>query len=196
MSELVDGNQVRLGKRVVDIEDLGEEVNDLRGVLESPLTLLLQATGSVDTDGDLLAVVLAVSESLDVLKVTDTPGQEVAIFGRSSLLDGHVAQSNLVGRNLDFEIKSGLEVGLVKARECSTSIASLELGAEHVVRFAVVRDRSSRSRSRLVLAAVETSHVIVDDTLEFDSDGSLGRDRELLIKGDGRALSLGVITEV
>jgi hypothetical protein len=77
MSELVDGNQIRLGQRVVDVEDLGEEVNDLRGVLESPLTLLLQTTGGVDTDGDLLAVVLAVSESPDVLKVTDTPGQKV-----------------------------------------------------------------------------------------------------------------------
>jgi hypothetical protein len=77
VSELVDSDQVGLGQRVVNIKDLGEEVDDLGGVLESPLTLLLQTTGGVDTDGNLLAVVLAISESLDILKVTDSPGQKV-----------------------------------------------------------------------------------------------------------------------
>ncbi|KAI6764699.1 hypothetical protein HG531_012586 [Fusarium graminearum] len=196
VSELVDSDQIGLGQRVVNVKDLGEEVNDLGGVLKSPLTLLLETTGGVDTDGNLLAVVLAISESLDVLKVTNSPGQKVAVLGRSSLLDRHVAQSNLVGRNLDVKVKGGLEVGLVEAGESSASVASLELGAEHVVPFAIVGNRSGRSTGRLVLAAVETSHFIVDDTLELDGDDSLGSDRELLVKGDGRALGLGVIVKL
>jgi hypothetical protein len=62
--------------------------------------------------------------------------------------------------------------------------------------FAIIGNRSGRSLGRLVLAAVETSHIIVDDTLEFDGDGSLGSDGELLVKGDGRTLGLGVIVKL
>jgi hypothetical protein len=63
------------------------------------------------------------------------------------------------------------------------------------VPFTIAGNRSRRSLGRLVLAAVETSHFVVDDTLELDDQGSLGSDGELLVKGDGRALSLGVIVE-
>lgn len=74
-----------------------------------------------------------------------------ARFGRLfDVLLRHVAQCNLILRNFDLEIKCSLEVRLVKARESSSSIATLELGGELVVPFIVTWNRSSLGRSRLV----------------------------------------------
>lgn len=210
VSELVDGEQVRLGKRVVNVENLREKVDDLRGVLQSPATLLLETTGGVDTDGNLLSVVLAVGQLLDVLKITDSPGQKVAahdgrrlegnqlpaLLGGLGVLDGHVAQGDLVGGDLNLQVVSGLEVGLVEAGESSAGIASLELGAEHVVPLVVAGDRGSRGFGRLVLAAVETGHLVVDDALELDDERGLLGNGELIVKGDGGALGLGVVGDV
>lgn len=210
VSELVDGEQVRLGKRVVNVENLREKVDDLRGVLQSPATLLLETTGGVDTDGNLLSVVLAVGQLLNVLKVTDSPGQKVAahdgrrlegnqlpaLLGGLGVLDGHVAQGDLVGGDLNLQVVGGLEVGLVEAGESSAGIAGLELGAEHVVPLVVVGDRGSRGFGRLVLASVETGHLVVDDALELDDEGGLLGNGELIVKGDGGALGLGIVGDV
>jgi hypothetical protein len=49
---------------------LREVIDDLVGTLQSQLALLLEATGGVDSDGQVLAVVLSLSEILNVLKIT------------------------------------------------------------------------------------------------------------------------------
>lgn len=210
VGELVDSQKIRLGERVVNIEDFGKVVNGLGGVLESVAALLLEAAGSVHADGELLAVVAALGESLDVLEVTDGPGQEVAahdgsslkrdelpaLLGRLGLLDRHVAKSNLVVGDLNLEIVCGLQIGLVKAGESSAGVAGLELGAEHVVPLIVAGDRVGRSDDGLVLASVEASHVVVDDTLERNDDGSLLGDGDILVKGNGGALSGLIVGDV
>ena len=182
VGELVDGQDIALGKGVVDLELLREVVDDLGGVLKSPHALLLEAAGGVDADRKLLAVVLAVRESLDVLEVTDSPGKEVGAHDRAALerddllvgagglglLDGHVGKGDLVLGDLNGEIECGLEVGLVEAGEGTASIARLELGAEHVVELVVAGDAGGRRGSGLVLGAVETGHVVVELTGELE----------------------------
>jgi hypothetical protein len=54
---------------------------------------------------------------------------------------------------------------------------------------------SGGSGGRLVLAAVETSHLVVHDTLELDGDGSLLGDGQLLVEGDGGTLGLLIVAE-
>lgn len=210
VGELVDGKQIGLGKRVVNVEDFRKVVDNLGCVLESPTALFLQATSGVDTDGNLLSIVSAVGQLLDVLKVTDSPCQEVgahkrrslerhyvpSFLGRLDLLDGHVAQGDLIDRDLDIKVVGGLQVGLVEARESSAGIAGFELGAEHVVPLVVVGDRGGGSFGGPVFAAVETSHLIVDDAFEFDDDGGLLGNGDLLVKGNGDTLGLFVVGDV
>ena len=73
----MDGQQVRLGKRVVDLKDVGEVVQGLGSTLQCKLSLLLEASGGINTDWDTDAVVLALSHCLDVLEVTYSPGKEL-----------------------------------------------------------------------------------------------------------------------
>jgi hypothetical protein len=209
VGELVNSEQIGLGERVVNLEDLRKVIDDLGGLFEGPAALLLETTGGVDTDGDLLAVVASLSVGFNVLEVTDSLGQDVgthdrrslegdhvpAILGGLGLLDKHVAQSNLVDGDLNLKVKGGLEVGLVEAGEGSASIAGLELGAQHVVPVVVAGHGSGGGGGRLALAAVETSHLVVDDTLEFNGDGSLLGDGQLLVEGDGGTLGLLIVAE-
>jgi hypothetical protein len=209
MGELVNIDQIGLGERVVNLEDLRKVIDDLRGVFEGPVTLLLETTGSVDTDGDLLAIVASLSVSLDVLEVTESLDQEIGahsgrglegdhvppIVGGLGLLDRHVAQSNLVNGDLNLKVKGGLEVGLVEAWESSARIAGLELGAQHVVPVVVGGHGSGGGGGRLILAAVETSQLVVHDGLELDGDGSLLGDGQLLVEGDGGTLGLLIVAE-
>lgn len=60
----------------------------------------------------------------------------------------------------------------------------------------IVGDRGGGGFSRPVLAAVETSHLVVDDAFEFDDDGSLFRNGNLLVKGDGDTLSLVIVGDI
>lgn len=59
-----------------------------------------------------------------------------------------------------------------------------------------MRNRLGWSDSGLVLAAVEAGHLVVHDTLKLDGDGSLLGDGQLLVKGDGGSLGLGIVGEV
>ena len=208
--EFVDREQVRLGERVLNLENIGEEVNDLGGVLNSPLSLVLETAGSVNADGQLLAVVLALSVTLNVLEITQSPGQEIsahdgsalkghdlpALLAGLGLLDRHVAEDDLVDGDLNVEVERSLQVGLVKAREGSTSIGRLELCAEHVVELVVEGDRRSRVNLGLVLAAVETSHVVVDDAVKLNDDASLLGHRNLLVELDASTLSLLIVADI
>lgn len=209
VGELVDSQDIALGERVVNLKLLREVVDDLGGVLKSPHALLLEAAGGVDTDGELLAIVLAVGEGLDVLKVANSPGQEVGAHDRAALerdnllvgtgglgfLDGHVGEGDLVLGDLNGEIKGGLEVGLVEAGEGAASIARLELGAEHVVELVVPGNAGGGRGSGLVLGAVETGHVVVELTGELEGQGDIVGDGKILGEGDGGALGLGVLGE-
>lgn len=46
------------------------------------------------------------------------------------------------------------------------------------------------------MAAVETSHLVVDDAFEFDDDGSLLGNGDLLVKGNGDTLGLFIVGDV
>ena len=149
-----------------DGANLREIVDSLVSMLKSEAALLLEAPGGVDTNGQVLAVVLPAGEVLDVLEVSDAPCEEVGAHDRGplegdnvkarlrrllDLLLGHVAECNLVLRDLNLKVKGRLEVRLVEARECPASIARLKLSAEHVVVFIILGDGSSRSNGGLVL---------------------------------------------
>lgn len=142
-------------------------------VVQSKLSLLLQSSSSVDPDWNVLAVVLALGMSLDVLEVTDSPCQKVSGHDWRSLENNsveaitlallclllrHVAESDLVLRHLDLDVESGLEVRLIETGEGSASIACFELGAEHVMELVILGDGSGNLALRGVLGAVETSH--------------------------------------
>jgi hypothetical protein len=50
---------------------LREVIDDLVSAFQSQLALLLEATSGVDSDGQVLAVVLSLCEILNVFKVTE-----------------------------------------------------------------------------------------------------------------------------
>jgi hypothetical protein len=162
----VNSQKIDLGKRILDTENLREVVDNLVSTLEGQLTLVLEASGGVDSDREVLAVVLASGEVLDVFKVTESPSQEVGAHDRCTVerdnlgarlvallgfLLRHVGQSGLVLWNLNLEVESGLEVGLVEAGEGSARIARLELSGQHVVVFRVSGDRCDGRDGGLVL---------------------------------------------
>ncbi len=210
--EFVDSKKIRFGQRIVNVENLGEEVDSLRGVLQSPAALLLETASSVDANGELLAVVATVGEGFDILKVANSPGKKIgaharrglkgddlpAVSGRLSLLDRHVTESNLVDGDLNLKVKGSLEVGLIEAGESSASIAGLKLSAEHVVPFIIERNRGGGggASNGLVLGAVETGHVVINGALKLDDNRGLAGDRNLLVKCDGGTLGLFIVGEV
>lgn len=49
---------------------LREVIDDLVGALQSQLALLLEAASGIDSDGQVLAVVLSLGEILNVFKIT------------------------------------------------------------------------------------------------------------------------------
>jgi len=204
----VDSQQIDLGKRVVDLEDFGEVVDNLVAVVQSKATLLLQTTGSVNPDGNVLSVVLALGESLDVLKVTDSPRQQVGRHDRRSLEDdsmeavplagldlllGHVAEGDLVLGHFELDIEGSLQVGLVEAGEGAAGVAGLELGAEHVVELVILCDGGGDVALGLVLGAVEAGHDVVDKALEPDLQLSLARVADLLAKVECDLLPLLIV---
>jgi hypothetical protein len=193
----MNGQQINLGKRVIDLEDLGEVVDNLVAVVQGKMTLLLQTTGGVNPDGDVLAVVLALSESLDVLKVANSPRQEVGRHDGRSLKDdsmeavplagldlllGHVAECDLVLGYFKLDIEGSFQVGLVEAGESAAGVAGLELGAEHVVELVVLCNGSGDVALGLVLGAVEAGHDVVDKTLELDLQLGLASVADLVAK--------------
>lgn len=60
----------------------------------------------------------------------------------------------------------------------------------------IVGDRGGGGFSGSVFAAVEASHLVVDDTFELDDDGSLFGSGDLLVKSDGDTLSLAVVGDI
>lgn len=56
---------------------LREVIDDLVGALQSQLALLLEAAGGVDSDGQVLAVVLSLGEILNIFKVAEGPRKQV-----------------------------------------------------------------------------------------------------------------------
>ena len=179
--------------------------------LQRQLTLLLQATGGVDSDGQVLAVVLPPGKVLDVLKVTKRPRQQVGrhdwcpleahdlvscILALLGLLLRHVGQGGQVLRHLHLEVESGLQVGLVETREGAASVGRLELCGEHVVVLVVFGDTLCGLDGGSVLGAVEASHGVVHGTLEGDRQDSLLALRKLLVEGEGTALVLLIVADV
>lgn len=190
---------------------LGEVIDDLVSALQSKLALLLEAASCVDSDGQVLAVVLSLGEILDVLEVTKTPSQKVCrhdgcavkaddlVSGLLALLRlflGHVGQRSKILRNLHLKVESGLQVGLVEARESAAGVGRLELGGKHVVVLVVFGDTLGSLDGGSVLGAVEAGHGVVHGALESDGqDGLLGL-RELLVESEGAALVLLIVADV
>ena len=105
----------------------------------------------------------------------------------TSSLDRHVTQSHQILGNFDLEVESSFVIRLVKARECLSGIAGLELGAHHIVMLAIRRGACHRGASRLVLRSIEAGHVVVHNAGKVDGHDSL-RWLELLGEFDGSPL--------
>jgi hypothetical protein len=111
------------------------------------------------------------------------------------LLDWHVANSYQVFRDFNVKLERSLQVRFVKAGECSTSCASFELGAEHVMVSAVSWGPSCRCLGGLVLGSIEAFHSIVHCALEFDSQHSL-TSGQLFGEVDGCSLILLIVRNI
>ena len=112
------------------------------------------------------------------------------------LLLGHVAQRSLVLGNLNLEIEARFQIWLVEARECSASIAGLELGAEHVVELVVPGHRWRRRCRWLVLGSVEPCHDVVHGARELDGQCCLGGPLELLRQTQRCSLRLVIVGDL
>ena len=181
------------------------------GTLKRQLTLLLQATGGVDSDGQVLAVVLPPGEVLDVLKVAKRPRQQVGrhdwcpleahdlvscVLALLGLLLRHVGQGGQVLGHFHLKVESSLQVRLVETREGAAGVRRLELCGEHVVVLVVFGNTLCGLDGGSVLGAVEASHGVVHGTLEGDRQDSLLALRKLLVEGEGAALVLLIVADV
>src|SRR5690242_1470610 len=101
--KFMDGQQVDLWERIINLENFREVVHNLVAVIQSKATLLLQTTSGVDPDGDALAVVLALSESLDIFEVSNRPGQKVCRHDRRPFKCNSVEALTLT--RLDFLLR-------------------------------------------------------------------------------------------
>lgn len=130
--------KVDLGQRVVELEDLGEVVDNLAGGFERKPSLLLQAFGGINSDWKLTpALVLALGEALDILKLSECPRIEVrahlgsrderdlleTIAQAHTLLLGLVRKRSVRLWDCDGKVEGRLQGGLVKARECAAGVA-------------------------------------------------------------------------
>lgn len=71
--KFVNGQEVDLGKRVVNLENLREIVYNLVAVVKGKASLLLQASSGVHSDWDVFAIVFALRKGFNVLKVSNGP---------------------------------------------------------------------------------------------------------------------------
>lgn len=96
------------------------------------------------------------------------------------LLDGHIGESNKLRWDAQLDRKGSLDSGFVPAGECATGFGSFELGDTHDLGIAL---------GILVGGAVETGHLVVQDSLEEDVEdcGSLG---QLLVECEGGGLAV------
>ena len=190
---------------------LREVIDHLVGALQSQLALLLEAASGVDSDGQVLAVVLSLGEILNIFKVTKRPREQVCRHDRcaikaddlvSSLLAllrlflRHVRQGSKILGNLHLKVESGLQVGLVEARESAAGVGRLELGGEHVVVLVVFGDTLGSLDGGRVLRTVEASHGVVHGALEGDCQDGLVGLRKLLVESEGAALVLLIVADV
>jgi hypothetical protein len=165
--------QINLGKRIVNLKDFREVVDNLVTVVQRKATLFLQALCSVYTNGDVLAVVLALGESLDVLEVTNSPRQKVRRHNGCALEDNsveaialagldvflwHVTKRSLVLWYFNLDVEGCLQVWLVEAGERAAGIARLELRAEHVVELVVFGNGCWDFAFGRVLGSIEACH--------------------------------------
>jgi hypothetical protein len=180
-------------------------------IVKGKASLLLQASSGVHSDWDVFAIVFALCESFNVLKVSNGPSQKVCghdwcplkdysmesiALARLDFLLWHIAQSDLVFRDLNLDIESGLEVGLVEAREGSAGIAGLELSAEHVVKFVVLCDGCRYFALWRVLGSIETGHDVVDGSLELDFKRRISLVPYFLPEIEGHTLPFLVVGDI
>lgn len=206
--KFMDGQEIDLWERVVNLKDLGEVVHDLVTVVQGKASLLLQSACCVNSDRDVLSIVLALCERFHIFEIANCPCQKIGghdgrtiehncvksiPFARLDLLLRHVAKGNLILGNLKLDIKCCLEVRFVEAGEGTACIARLELGAEHVMEFVVFRNRRRNLAFRLVLGAVEACHDVVYGAFKLDLQLRLAREVNLFAKVQRHALSLLVI---
>lgn len=75
--KLVDCQEIGLGQRVLNLEDLREVVNGSVGAFKCKTGLVLKSTSRVDTHGNALSLVLALGHGLDIFEVTNGPSKEL-----------------------------------------------------------------------------------------------------------------------
>jgi len=190
--EIGDGQVIQLGQGVRSSKDLGKVLKNLGGDLESEAALLAQAGESVNTANN--GLLQLGGGGLDVLELTNSPGNEVGGHDGSLLKDnslllrldlgdlgnGHVGESNQLGGNNQGDSVGGLGSRLIPAGESAAGISGLELGDTHILGVTL---------SILVRGTVETSHLVAQDTIVVDmqDSGSLG---ELVLEGEGGGVAV------
>lgn len=93
--KLVYSQKIRLGQRILDLENFREIVNGAVGTFQSKTSLVLQAASCVDPNGDALALVLALSHSLNIFEVTHGPSEKLYNPCISEMSNGLLVSSSL-----------------------------------------------------------------------------------------------------
>ena len=97
-----------------------------------------------------------------------------------------------------MKVKGGLEIGLVKARECPARFGRFELGAEHVGLLARlgVKGWSDGRGGWPVARPVETCHEVVDGAGKLNLQDCFLVGLEVFGKGQGGALGVFIMCNV
>lgn len=75
--KFMDGEQVRFGQWIIDVENLGEVVHSPMGVFESKSSLVLEASRRIDPNRDACTIVFTLCHGLNIFKVTDSPRKQL-----------------------------------------------------------------------------------------------------------------------
>lgn len=74
----MDGKQISLGQRILNLENLRKVINCTVGTVQRKSSLVLETPGSVHPDRDAFTLVLALGHCLDIFKVANCPSKELS----------------------------------------------------------------------------------------------------------------------
>lgn len=75
--KFVDGQNVGLGERVIDLELLREQVDNFRRIFKGEPTLILQATCGVHTTGDIDAIIFPFRVCFNIFEISNCPCRQL-----------------------------------------------------------------------------------------------------------------------
>lgn len=80
--KFMNSEQIRLGQRIIDFEDLREIIKGLMGAFQSESSLFLETPGGINSHWDAGTVVLAFSHGFHVFEVTESPSKQLQKLGK------------------------------------------------------------------------------------------------------------------